>query len=427
MKDLFVLNKEGMNEEGVNFYNLNSAMELLKMMTEQGMIKADDAAKAILMNKRKVVEKYHKYAVYQDARGRYCTTIRDESCKNKRRMIAKSSEADLICALYDHYTGLDIMMRNSKMTIASMLPEWYEYKRNRGISEATILKYQTDWKRILKDTELVNVPIVELTRPYVDDWMHKLVKQHQMTEKEYINISTLIRQPLSYAVYRGIIDVSPMQGVTINSKEFRPCKKKASETQVFSQDEMEKLTAIAKADLENPHLVYKLTPLAFLFMRETALRIGEAVTVRFDDIDGDQINIQRMYVRDCHEVKDRIKGHADDRMVPLTKTAKAIIAEAKRRQVEAGVYDGGYIFSMTEEPLSYRALSDCYARYCEKAGISRRSSHKMRKTAISTWLDNGMNLNSAREIAGHSDERTTLNSYLFDRKSIEERRAIMEM
>ena len=114
-------------------------------------------------------------------------------------------------------------------------------------------------------------------------------------------------------------------------------------------------------------------------------------------------------------------------MVPLTKTAKEIIADAKRRQVEAGVYDGGYIFSMTEEPLSYRALSDCYARYCKKAGISRRSSHKMRKTAISTWLDNGMNLNSAREIAGHSDERTTLNSYLFDRKSIEERRAIMEM
>jgi integrase len=37
-----------------------------------------------------------------------------------------------------------------------------------------------------------------------------------------------------------------------------------------------------------------------------------------------------------------------------------------------------------------------------------------------------MNINTIREMVGHADERTTMNSYCYDRRTEDERRAILE-
>ena len=53
-------------------------------------------------------------------------------------------------------------------------------------------------------------------------------------------------------------------------------------------------------------------------------------------------------------------------------------------------------------------------------GVEQKSSHKARKTFVSAALDAGINLNTVREAVGHQDERTTLQSYLYDRSGDEE-------
>ena len=50
-------------------------------------------------------------------------------------------------------------------------------------------------------------------------------------------------------------------------------------------------------------------------------------------------------------------------------------------------------------------------------GITFRSSHKLRKTAISSLVNSGISLNTVRQFAGHVDERTTLRYYTYDRDS----------
>ena len=67
-----------------------------------------------------------------------------------------------------------------------------------------------------------------------------------------------------------------------------------------------------------------------------------------------------------------------------------------------------------------------YRKYCKKIGISKKSSHKARKTYISALLDGDVNLNSVREMAGHRDERTTLANYYYDRSTDEEKLQLVE-
>ncbi len=56
---------------------------------------------------------------------------------------------------------------------------------------------------------------------------------------------------------------------------------------------------------------------------------------------------------------------------------------------------------------------------CKSCGIVIKRNHKIRKTCISSWLDAGVNINTAREMAGHEDEKTTLNNYCYDKSGDE--------
>ena len=62
-----------------------------------------------------------------------------------------------------------------------------------------------------------------------------------------------------------------------------------------------------------------------------------------------------------------------------------------------------------------------FVRYCRMMGIERKSSHKARKTFVSSLIDGGMNINTVRQIVGHKDERTTLNNYCYDRSDSNEK------
>ena len=53
-------------------------------------------------------------------------------------------------------------------------------------------------------------------------------------------------------------------------------------------------------------------------------------------------------------------------------------------------------------------------KYCEKINISKKSSHKIRRSVISSLLDNVKNKDSVRQFAGHKNIQTTFNSYYKD-------------
>lgn len=103
-----------------------------------------------------------------------------------------------------------------------------------------------------------------------------------------------------------------------------------------------------------------------------------------------------------------------------------IIEICQQYQIQNGCDSEGFIFSNDGEPCGYTPTRELYDKYCKKLGIIKKSSHKARKTYISSLLDGNVNVNSVREMAGHRDERTTLSNYYFDRSSDEEKKKMIE-
>ena len=410
-------------------YNLtdDKAIELLKFLVENGKVDVGNAEKEMKRSQMIKVLAAHPYKIYQAKDGRWVTYVIDEEKPNNRRKVVKPTREDLEEELYRFYVGEEKKQMNDRMTLQDIYPDWLAYKELHTSASSTTLRIDSDWKRFYKDTKIAKMPLRRLTKVVLDEWVHSMIKQYEMDKTMYYNFSGIIRQCLDYAVDKEIINENNFRKVRVDGRRmFKKKKKKSSESQVYSKEELKGLMELAWKDYYERTKVYQLAPLAVMMQFETGVRIGEVCVLRYEDIDGSYLHVRRMLRRDCRQVVDHTKGGHEDRVVILTSDARNIIDKCRERQLELGVDSDGYIFSVDGNYCSYGAIADLYRKYCNKLGIQMKSSHKSRKTFISTLLDANMNANTVREMVGHADERTTLQSYHFDRSTEDERVLKME-
>ena len=410
--------------------SVSSQAELLRFILERDNLSLDDAVSEMQKAKRNRIIDNHPYSIFRTKDGRWRSWLPDKNSKGGRKQICKKSLEKLHDVIVDYYEKQEEESKQSQLsyiTVEMFYPQWKDYKRLHTPSESYMYRIQTEWDKYYEGTPIVRKQIRELTKVELDVWAHRLIRENDMTKKQYYNTTMIMRQALDYAVDLKIIDINPFRSVKVDAKKaFRKVKKKKSNTQVYTKTEMEIFYEAAWEDFySRRHYKHQLIPLAKMFMFQTGIRISEACVLRYEDIEGDELHIQRMYIDYNGTVVDRTKSDCGDRMIPLTDCAKELIEEARARQQEEGVNDSGYIFSMTDAPVPYTELRKSFYKACNELGFNQKSSHKARKTFISTLIDAGVNINTIREIVGHEDERTTFNNYCFDRSENKERHELI--
>lgn len=356
------------------------------------------------------IEQYHPYAITKLKNGRYQTYIKDKNKTNKRKQIVRKDRDDLIDFLYKHY-------KESVITLDYLFDEWIEYK-SLHCAKSTVKRIKYSYKRYYEGTDIINIPLHELDTLQLDIWIHKLIKDIYPNKHQYGNCTVIIRQELDYAVMRGIIDFNPWDNVKVDTRRLlKPERKKANNREVFTKEEQELFFKAAWNDYKNDsYRINKLLPLAYMFVFKTGVRLGELCGLRYSDINHNILTVQRM-VLESGEIVDKTKGCYGDRIVPLVPDAQKIIELCKERQNKEGIKTD-YIFSMRSSPLNHNTTRTGFLRYNNKCDIRpAKSIHKARKTFISTLFDSGMSLNTVRQLAGHTDERTTLKNYCYDRST----------
>ena len=398
-----------------------SDSDILHFLVQNSTISLEDVAQDMKKSKVQKVLARHTNTISQHKDGRWRTYVKQAD--GKRKLLVAPTEEKLHEILVEHYDRLDKRYQADHITIEQLYPAWVNLKRLHGASSTYLRRIDADWRNYYAGTKIVQTPLGKLNKLDMDIWVHELIVRVGGRKKQYYNISMIMRQILDYAIDADIIPQNPLQQVKINGRMvFTPEKKKPSETQVFTKQEVDALYQTAWRDFhEDNNTIHKLAPLAVMFQFQTGIRIGELCVVRYEDIADTDIYVQRMYRYEEKEVIDYVKGHHDGRYVTLTPFAMELIETAREYQKNNGLPSNGYIFSVNNDPLSYYAIRKLYYRYCENIGTCVKSSHKSRKTYISALIDAGVNINEIRELVGHADERTTYNSYCYDRKTKSER------
>jgi integrase len=301
-----------------------------------------------------------------------------------RKTISSINYIGLIEKLYDHFFGLHTI------TLASYFEIWMKWREEESsVTEKTIKENRFLWNALLQNSDLAQKQLKSLTVQDYITYFRRITKDRTLTRKRFNDLKSILNGMLYRAVEQGIIDHN-----CLNDINYRQFAYKAENNDIHPFTEEERIQVIN-------HLGDDFYSLAIKFDFYLILRIGELKGLKWSDIHGDSIYIQR-FVNDKNKIIEDIKGHQSQgkRYIPLLPAAKAILEQVRQLNPNSE-----YIFIRNGQPLATVTFNRRLKKCCEELGIEYRSSHKIRFTTASIMYANGAQETELSQLLGH----TTLN------------------
>jgi integrase len=159
----------------------------------------------------------------------------------------------------------------------------------------------------------------------------------------------------------------------------------------------------------------------YVLMLSTGLRRGEALGLRWTDVDLDAgvLLVQRQLKREGGKlVTADTKTARSRRSVDLPAPTVAALKAHRARQAEErlalgpGWQESRHVFTTSiGTPIDPRNLYREFRLICERAGLGRWHPHELRHSAASLMLAQGVKLHVVSEVLGHSSIRMTADVY----------------
>lgn len=287
------------------------------------------------------------------------------------------------------------------------------------IKQPAVKQNSYDRLEYVTETTLIT-RIGDLSLKQIDDNIIQTMVINKMKEKGYAystikkTYSTL-GQALKYAVARNKIDKNPMDDVFLPKRSLFENKK----IRFLSDEERTKLVSTCYAKFDNGRRIYKLGAF-YVFLLYTGLRLGEALALKWSDIDFDKrtVNVSRTIVY----VKDRIKNDGSkiivdqpstkngmSRTIYLSDMAIKALADLKK---EVGYDPNGYIIQTKNGTIMYPADAyKTFQRILKRANIEQCGVHALRHSFVSLMINNGIPVTMVSKMVGHSNVGITMNIY----------------
>lgn len=379
--------------------------DLLQFLEQRGMIDLATARKMYDDMKNEQILKNHKFDVWKSADGKWRTYLPQGK---GRRLIARVNRDDLNKAIIAAYKEPDIRFKEC-------FEEWSDQKyRFNEIQKQTLDRYNADFKRYIKGTELESISVKQIKENWLEDFIKQTIASHNMSAKRWGNLRTLISGTMAYARKQGYTDLRIglfFSELQLSNRAFDR-KLILDRDQVFNNAEEKRIIDHINENLDPIGLGIKLT-------FQTGLRVGEIAALKWSDVNGDILNVDKTEVkyigehgeRVC-EVREFTKGRDGCREVILTDKAKEILSELM-------VYrQGEYIFMRDNERIKAHWLSDRIRKICKDLEIPVRSFHKIRKTYATKLFDAGVPDKVIIKQMGHTEILTTRRFYYFSNEQV---------
>lgn len=330
---------------------------------------------------------------------------------------------------------------NSVFNAISNMKTAKEYLATRNLLNAFSSKEGVNTVDVYKLRKMLDQKVTELLEA---NEKQMEIKQTQIAEIRAIRIeesteqlkklelesNSILYSYMSELHANGIQENSDRR-VEVNRKKIIPTRKKASTQEVYNSSEKQLLLNEMNRRLQNNPT--NTCILAIMLDFELGTRRGEILAIKNSDIKNGEIHIHRQVVEDFdisnldslkrigYHAVEYTKSDAGDRYIPLTQKAQEYIKQIQRINKETGESYQDFLFVKDGYILNpnrlYTLLKDACKR-CIKIPV--KGTHRIRKTFVSTLVNNGVPITTASRIAGHADERTTIKNYLFDTNNEEE-------
>lgn len=390
---------------------------------EHGIIDEAYVRECIENMKREEILKNHSYKITLGKDGKWRTYVKDSTKPSGCRLIKKSTEKKLQDELVKFYGE----QKNKALSFKDMYFKWREVQ-DRLVTDNTVYKYNTDYKRFFKDSAFEQLPIEEITEDMIKLYFHDSIKQNKLTKGAFKKLYGYVNNTFAKAYREKIITENPM--IHFVCKQFYPyCEEvdKPLDKQIFS-DEEEQLI------LEKLYSEYVLKPnyipnYAVELASLTGMRVGEIVALKWEDVHMEEtypyflINKSEKYNRSTKEYFIDKTKNKKIRQFPIDDKIKHLLFELKKVQFKYGFY-GEWVFANEEGRIHAPVVSSCIKNKCRQLNITEKGIHAFRKTLNSEMRCSGVSEVVASALLGHSPQ-VNREYYTFDTSSMKDKANIV--
>ena len=226
----------------------------------------------------------HPYSIWQGKDGKYYTYLPHET---KGRILKKRNTKKEIEKIIIDYQKQQL----EDPTIEEIFNEWNDRKLElKKIVQSTHSRNQRIFNKHY--CEISNKRISTVTQEYIEEFLEEQIPKYQMTAKAFSNLKTITRGFFKRAKKRKLIDFNIEDAFTemeLSDREFRKVIKEDYQ-EVFNEEETYKMMNYLCNNLD-----MKNTGLLLLFV--TGIRVGELVTLKHGDFDGNTFRVRRTEMR----------------------------------------------------------------------------------------------------------------------------------
>ncbi|UKS54912.1 tyrosine-type recombinase/integrase [Exiguobacterium acetylicum] len=296
-----------------------------------------------------------------------------------------------------------IKRRKTKMKVADLIAVYYE-RRAPQLAKATL--YNRRKISGLLEKELGKMLLENVRTHHLADVMMKYAELRDWNANSYNTMLQQVRAFFRYAVEMEYLKEDPSAGLAQDRRRA------VKNHQVWSQEECELFIETHEKELR---------ALPIILILHTGMRIGEAITLRWSDIDFEErkVLVKRSvsdHNRSAHQ-NEKAPKNGLSRLIVLSDAAVDYLKSMKRVQASHQLSKGyrndeDYVCLNTlGRPFSATIVHRSFNWLTELAGVPRIRIHDLRHTHATLLLEQGVHPKVVQERLGHASYTITMDLY----------------
>ena len=381
---------------------MHLTQEELQIAFESGIIDADTVRKHIEMNERQKYLKMHEPKIWQSTDGKWYTFVPDDTKEKGKKLVKRGTKEkleDVIVAYYKDTVETQTIEKTYQEWIARKLL-FYE------IEQQTVERYDVDFEKYFGACKDKNIKTV--TEDFLELLILDNIKKYNLKAKAWSNMRTVLRGIFLYAKKKGYtkINISELlEGLDLSKKLFNH-DKKSDENVIYTKSEIDTIVGHIKNSKS-------LNDIAILFAIYTGMRVGEIVSLKWEDVSENFIHVNRTQIRykdengkTVHEVRNFPKTEAGIRDVVIISELKPAI---KRLRTINPFTE--YLFEKNGQCIHKHTVATRLYNLCNLFGFPRKGMHALRRFYATTLINAGVDEIIIANQMGHTDINTTRKHY----------------
>lgn len=305
-----------------------------------------------------------------------------------------------------------------KIFVNTYIEKWMETVKRPSLKAASFDRLERTYLTQIKDSRVGRCQLGNITSMDVQGLINE--KSRTLSYSSLKKIYELLNGCFEYAVICREMDFNPVRAVQMPKKEN--LNKKEKQMGVFSKEELTRIENVAAITYQSGEVRYRHTWF-FLLLANTGLRAGEAIALRWDNIDLDKgfIHVkQNASVVKCRDGKENkyqvvittVKTKTGNRIVPCNEKALQALRALQDYQKSHHIHSDYVDCNDKGELLSQQTLPKILKAILKAADVPYRSAHSFRHTFATNLIQAGVDVKVVSQLLGHSSVKITYDTYV---------------